>query len=119
MVFGSNPTGDKLREGDEKTPEGIYHIRDLYPHADWAKFIWLDYPTSQSWRKHFQAKLTGEINFLLPIGGEIGIHGVPKGGDNLIDERSNWTWGCVSLKNDDVNEIYQFVKQGTLVEITP
>ncbi len=119
VVFGSNPKGDKLSSGDQKTPEGIYHILDLYPHSHWSKFIWLDYPTSQSWRKHFQGKFTGKINFFLPIGNEIGIHGVPNEQDILIDQRSNWTWGCVSLKNNDVNEIYQFLKVGTLVEIVP
>lgn len=119
VVFGTNPSGDKLHEGDRKTPEGIYHVRDLYSHPHWSKFIWLDYPTPQSWREHFQAKFTGQINLLLPIGGQIGIHGVPSGKDTLIEQRSNWTWGCVSLKNHDVNEIYQFISQGTLVEIVP
>ena len=117
VVFGGNPKGDKLHEGDRKTPEGIFRVRDLYPHPTWSKFIWLDYPTPTSWRKHFKAKLGGEIDFSLPIGGEIGIHGVPSGGDILIDEGSNWTLGCVSLKNRDVDEIYQFVKAGTVVEI--
>ena len=119
VVFGSSPNGDKFHEGDNKTPEGIYYIRDLYPHSAWSKFIWLDYPTPQSWREHYRAKLAGEIDFLLPIGSEIGIHGVPKGKDSLIEKRSNWTWGCVSLKNQDVDEIYEFVSQGTLVEILP
>ena len=119
VVFGSNPVGDKRYEGDQKTPEGIYRIRDLYPHTAWSKFIWLDYPTPISWRKHFQSKFTSEINWFLPIGGEIGIHGVPQGQDRLIEERSNWTWGCISLKNEDVNEIYQVIHRGTLVEILP
>jgi murein L,D-transpeptidase YafK len=119
VVFGNSPSGDKLYEGDRKTPEGVYSIRNLYPHSDWSKFIWLNYPTSQSWREHFRAKLAGEINWLLPIGGQIGIYGVPSGQDALIDRRSNWTWGCVSLKNQDVNEIYQVVNIGTLVEIVP
>lgn len=119
VVFGGNPKGDKLHEGDQKTPEGIFRVKDFYPHADWSKFIWLDYPTPTSWRKHFKAKLAGEIDFALPIGGEIGIHGVPSGGDVLIDGGSNWTLGCVSLKNRDVDEIYEFVKVGTVVEIVP
>ena len=119
VVFGGNPTGDKLREGDQKTPEGIYYIRDLYPHQSWSKFIWLDYPRVESWREHFQAKLKGNLNWLFPIGGEIGIHGVPNEDDSLIDRRSNWTLGCVSLKNNDVDEIYDFVDTGTLVEIIP
>ncbi|MBT3756536.1 MAG: L,D-transpeptidase, partial [Candidatus Cloacimonetes bacterium] len=50
-------------------------------------------------------------------GGEIGIHGVPAGYDNMIDEKYNWTLGCISLKNVDVNEIYKLIKVGTRIEI--
>ena len=119
VVFGENPSGDKFVQGDQKTPEGILQIQDLYPHPEWSKFIWLDYPNPQSWRKHFQAKLTGEIGLLAPIGGEIGIHGVPQGLDILIPQRSNWTLGCVSLRNGDLEEIYPFLSPGTRVEIVP
>jgi len=119
LVLGSNPTGDKLNEGDNKTPEGIFHLRDRYPHPDWSKFLWLDYPTSEAWREHFQAKLTGKLNWLLPIGGQVGIHGVPLGQDSLIDQNTDWTWGCISLKNRDIDEIYNFVTAGTLIEIIP
>ncbi|MGB0562500.1 MAG: L,D-transpeptidase family protein [Spirulinaceae cyanobacterium] len=119
VVFGSAPEGDKFYEGDRKTPEGIYRVRDLYPHPAWSKFIWLDYPNPQSWRGHLQAKLTGQISPLASIGGEIGIHGVPEGQEGLIEKRNNWTWGCVSLKNADVDEIYTVIDQGTVVEIRP
>lgn len=119
VVLGGSPDGDKFREGDQKTPEGVYHIRDLYPHPDWSKFIWLDYPTSQDWREHLQAKPSGEIAPLASIGSEIGIHGVPDGGDGMIDRRVDWMWGCVSLKNDDVDELYAYLQVDTLVEIVP
>lgn len=117
IVLGGNPIGDKLAEGDKKTPEGIYRVRSLYPHPSWSKFIWLDYPNSQSWREHRRAKLAGKLNWDSSIGGEIGIHGVPEGSDDLIDNRSNWTLGCISLKNRDVDEIYQFIGNETVVEI--
>ena len=119
VVFGDNPTGDKFYEGDRKTPEGIFHILDFYDHPDWSRFMWLDYPNPQAWRENFQAKLAGKINWTLPIGGQVGIHGVPTGQDSLIEKRSNWTWGCISLKNNDVKEIYQVVSVGTMVEIVP
>jgi len=119
MVLGTSPTGDKLAEGDRKTPEGIYHVRDLYEHPDWSKFIWLNYPTPEDWKEHTQAKLAGEISPQATIGSEIGIHGVPSGADGLIDQQNNWTWGCISLKNKDVDEIYQVITQGTLIEIVP
>ncbi|GAA6615496.1 murein L,D-transpeptidase family protein [Scytonema sp. NUACC26] len=119
VVFGGTPTGDKLQQGDNRTPEGMLRIKDLYPHPQWSKFLWLDYPNPQSWRKHFQAKTQGKIAWYQPIGGEVGIHGVPQGGDTMIDDRKNWTLGCPSLKNKDVEELYQVVQKGTLVEIVP
>ncbi len=119
VVFGANPTGDKLQEGDRKTPEGIFKVRDLYPHSTWSKFIWLDYPNHDSWSKHLQAKKLGKIPLSAAIGSEIGIHGVPDNSDSLIDAQNNWTWGCISLKNKDVDEIYTFIKVGTIVKIVP
>lgn len=117
VVFGENPADDKLREGDMRTPEGIFKIRDSYPHPEWSKFIWIDYPTKTSWRKHVNAKLQGKINWWDTVGSEVGIHGVPKGADNLIAQRSNWTWGCISLTTKDIDELYQVVQVGTEVEI--
>lgn len=117
VVFGGNPTGDKLREGDKKTPEGTFRIRAQYPHAEWSKFLWLDYPTPYSWQKHYRAKADGTINPLQSIGGEVGIHGVPQGYDDSIDNRTNWTLGCVSLKNKDIDELYRVTQVGTIVEI--
>ena len=119
VVFGETPVGDKRHEGDRKTPEGLFRIRDLYPHPAWSKFLWLDYPTPQAWREHFQAKVSGDINWLLPIGGQIGIHGVPENATTLIDDQTNWTWGCPSMKNEDVEELYSIVQVGTVVEIVP
>ncbi len=117
VVFGSNPIDDKLRQGDSCTPEGIFKVRALYPHKSWSKFIWIDYPTEDSWKKHNTAKSSGLITENASIGGEIGIHGVPKGYDNMIDEKYNWTLGCISLKNPDINEIYSIIKVGTKIEI--
>jgi murein L,D-transpeptidase YafK len=118
VVFG-DPEGDKQREGDRKTPEGLFRIQDQYPHPQWAKFLWLDYPTAQSWCKHERSKQQGIIPNLSGIGGEIGIHGVPTGKDALVDNRTNWTLGCPSLKTKDIEEVYKVVQIGTLVEILP
>lgn len=117
VVLGFNSVDDKLKEGDGSTPEGIFKIKDLYTHPTWSKFLWLDYPTKDSWRKHIKAKGNGKINWLDSIGGQVGIHGVPDEQDFLIEKRSNWTLGCISLKNRDIEELYQVVKQGTEVEI--
>jgi len=117
IALGGNPKDDKLRQGDKRTPEGKFRVRELYHHDLWSKFVWIDYPTVDSWRKHNLAKTRGEIGEFDSIGGEIGIHGVENGQDWLIDRRINWTLGCVSLKNKDINEIYPLLQRGTAIEI--
>ena len=99
VVFGGNTTDDKLMEGDQCTPEGIFYMVSRYPHKDWSKFIWINYPTDDSWKKHSKAKQEGTIPKDAKIGGEIGIHGVPNGMNQFIDLQYNWTLGCISLKN--------------------
>jgi murein L,D-transpeptidase YafK len=117
VVLGGNPVDDKLRQGDQCTPEGIFLIQAKYPHKNWEKFIWINYPTEESWQKHRKAKEAGVIDAHVKIGGEIGIHGVPEGTDGMIDLRMNWTLGCISLKNKDINDFYPFVSKGTRVII--
>jgi murein L,D-transpeptidase YafK len=117
VVFGSNPIDDKLREGDRCTPEGKFKIKSKYPHSSWSKFIWIDYPNADSWKKHNVAKKNGLIPQNATIGGEVGIHGVPEGSDLAIDRKINWTWGCISLKIKDINEVYPYFNKNTVIEI--
>jgi murein L,D-transpeptidase YafK len=118
VVFGTNPVDDKLREGDRCTPEGEFRIKSKYPHKSWSKFIWIDYPNAASWTKHNEAIKKGLIPLDSQIGGEVGIHGVPKNCDYVIDQRQNWTWGCISLKNKDIDELYEVVSSNTQIKIT-
>jgi murein L,D-transpeptidase YafK len=117
VVLGGNPENDKLRQGDMCTPEGKFLVKAKYPHRSWDKFIWINYPNEESWEKHRQAKQNGIIGEHEKIGGEIGIHGVPKGTDEIIDLRMNWTLGCISLKNKDINDFYYLISTGTTVTI--
>ena len=117
VVLGGNPVDDKLRQGDQCTPEGRFKVRTKYPHSSWDKFIWIDYPNEDSWTKHNNAKHLGLIEETANIGGEIGIHGVPRGSDEIIDLGMNWTLGCISLKNEDINDFYPYISAGTLVII--
>jgi murein L,D-transpeptidase YafK len=89
IVLGDNPTGDKFIEGDRRTPEGIFHLKAMYPHSQWSKFIWFDYPNARSWQKHLTAKQTGKIPWYATIGGNVGIHGVPTNGDAMVDKQFN------------------------------
>lgn len=117
IVLGGNPVDDKRCEGDKCTPEGVFGVRDMYPHKKWSKFIWIDYPNEESWKKHLTSKQAGEIPGTATIGGEVGIHGVPEGCDYLIEEKTNWTLGCISMKNADINEIYPYINKNTKITI--
>lgn len=111
-VFGPNCTKQKLMEGDRCTPEGTFTIIQARDHEKWEKFMLFDYPNEESRRLHEQAKNTGFIPKEARIGGAVGIHGIWKNGDNVIDLKHNWTDGCVSLKNKDVVELSTLIIPG-------
>lgn len=119
-VLGEQPLGDKFYQGDRRTPEGSFTFRSKRVHAQWHKFIWIDYPNAESWRKFRDRQRSGAIPAGKDIGGEIGIHGVPDGMDHWIDAGADWTWGCIALRNADVDEIYPFiVPKRTMITIRP
>ena len=117
-VFGGNPVDDKMCEGDKCTPEGVFHIIDKHPHPEWDKFMLIDYPTKQSRIKFESNKAHGKIPPYATIGGGVGIHGIPANKPYLIDKGINWTLGCISLSNEDIEEIYNWVGIGTKVTIS-
>lgn len=117
VVFGNNTLADKKMEGDRNTPEGSFKIISKRIHDKWFRFLSLDYPNKESWDKFNKMKSRGEIPSTARIGGGIGIHGTWPHEDFQIDRYKNWTLGCISMKNDDIEEIYRFITPGTKVII--
>jgi murein L,D-transpeptidase YafK len=117
VVFGNNSLGDKKMQGDKNTPEGTFRIANKRVHEKWCRFLSLDYPTADDIEKFNKRKEKGEIPANASIGGGIGIHGVWPHEDYQVDRYKNWTLGCISMKNDDVMEIYAFTDAGTKVTI--
>ncbi|MFZ5453493.1 MAG: L,D-transpeptidase family protein [Thermodesulfobacteriota bacterium] len=115
IVLGNDPYNDKMRQGDTCTPEGVYRVVCKYPHPKWTYFILLDYPNTQNWLKFGRAKKAGKVPLDADIGGAIGIHGTEDPYKNLSGQ--NWTKGCVSLLNQDLEEIYPLINNKTLVVI--
>jgi murein L,D-transpeptidase YafK len=115
VVLGNDPYNDKLCQGDTCTPEGVYHVVSKYPHQRWSHFILLDYPNTQNWLKFGRAKKVGRVSPEADIGGAIGIHGTEDPLKNLTGQ--NWTKGCISLLNRDLEEIYPLINKKTLVVI--
>jgi murein L,D-transpeptidase YafK len=117
VVFGSKDLGDKMMQGDRKTPEGIFHVSSKRIHEKWNRFLALDYPNEESYQKFNERKAHGLIPANAQIGGEIGIHGTWPNEEFAIDQYQNWTLGCVSTKNMYIQEIYKNIPVGTKVII--
>lgn len=112
-VFGPNHVGQKLQEGDRRTPEGTFTIIDSKKHDKWDTFMLLDYPNEASTRNFEEAKANGLIPANARIGGAIGIHGIWPNGDNVIEMGHHWTDGCVALRNQDIQLLNTIIKPGT------
>ena len=117
VVFGNNSLDDKKMEGDKNTPEGRFRIQSKRIHEKWCRFLALDYPNEQSVEKFRKRKKEGEIPVQARIGGGIGIHGTWPHEDFVVDQYRNWTLGCISMKNEHVEELYRYTTVGTAVTI--
>lgn len=117
VVFGNNSLDDKKMEGDRNTPEGNFKIANKRVHEKWDRYMGLDYPTMESLQKFKMRKQRGEIPASASPGGGVGIHGTWPHDDYVIDNYKNWTNGCISLKNEDVEDLYSYVPVGTPVTI--
>jgi lipoprotein-anchoring transpeptidase ErfK/SrfK len=117
VVFGNNTLDDKKMEGDRCTPEGVFHVVSKKAHDKWDRFMALDYPTKESYEKFRLRKMSGEIPANARIGGGVGIHGTWPHDDYIIDRYKNWTNGCISMKNGDVEDLFSYLPVGTKVTI--
>jgi murein L,D-transpeptidase YafK len=117
VVFGSKSLDDKMMEGDRKTPEGTFHIVTKRNDPKWDRMMLIDYPTKADYQKFSERKAKGMIPRNAKIGGGIGIHGTWNHDEIAIDLYQNWTNGCISLKREDVEELYDLIPVGTKVII--
>ncbi|MEO8583961.1 MAG: L,D-transpeptidase [Flavitalea sp.] len=117
VVFGSTSQEDKMIAGDRKTPEGTFKIISMRPHPKWHEMLMLDYPNKESWDKFNKRKAQGLIPKSASIGGGIALHGTWPHDNIVVDDYTNWTQGCVSLRNEDLDEICEYIRPGIKVTI--
>jgi murein L,D-transpeptidase YafK len=117
VVFGNSSLDDKKMEGDRNTPEGTFAIVSKRIHEKWDRYMGLNYPTKEDLEKFNERKRRGEVPSYATPGGGIGIHGVWPHEDFVIDRYKNWTNGCISLKNEDIEDLYGYITIGTTVTI--
>jgi len=117
-VFGrSRWTGAKLMEGDTRTPEGSYLITEKRRSSRFDWFLKLNYPNGADQERFAALKASHEISAGAREGGQVGIHGTDSPALNVRDV--NWTLGCISVDNPDIEEMARLLPVGTLVVINP
>ena len=113
IALGGDPVGPKTRQGDHRTPEGLYVIDARNAHSQFHRSLHISYPNVAD-REH--ARKLG-----VPPGGDIYIHGLPNGYGfvGAAHRARDWTDGCIAVTNQEIEEIWALVGNGTPVEIRP
>lgn len=119
IVFGSKDLGDKMREGDKKTPTGNFTVVLKKIHNKWGPELLLDYPNAESFQRFNDRKAKGLIPKNARIGDGIAIHATRPEEEWTIDNFYNWTDGCVSVKYREMKDLYSYIPAGTKVKIQP
>lgn len=112
VSVGRKP-GRRVRRGDNRTPEGNYVIDRRNPNSSFYKSLHISYPSASDIRI---ARKLG-----VSTGEEVLIHGLPEGFEDLgpFHAEINWTRGCIAVSNEEMDEIWELVADGTPIKILP
>jgi murein L,D-transpeptidase YafK len=113
VAIGRGGLAPKQRQGDHRTPEGVYQIDHRKKDSRFHRALQVSYPNDTDRER---ASTLG-----VSPGGDIMIHGIMNGlgwlgsTHRLID----WTDGCIAVTDGEIEEIWSAVPDGTPVEIRP
>lgn len=113
VSLGKAPIGTKLQEGDQRTPEGFYWLDWRKTSDNYNLSLHISYPNiTDSARARREGVNPGSM---------IMIHGTPVDEDypEWYFQTLDWTNGCIAMKNSDIREVWDLVKDGTMIEIRP
>ncbi|MGD9011410.1 MAG: L,D-transpeptidase family protein [Desulfobacterales bacterium] len=113
IALGGDPVGPKVRQGDSKTPEGVYTIDSRNSNSEYHLSLHISYPNE------IDKKRAKELG--VSPGGNIMIHGIKNGLDwvGASHTELDWTEGCIAVTDAEMEEIYKLVPNGTIVVIMP
>jgi murein L,D-transpeptidase YafK len=111
VALGFTPTGHKDRQGDGRTPEGLFRIDRRNDRSAYHLSLGLDYPQP---RDRARARAGG-----YSPGGDIMIHGQPNSLPDSVIVKGDWTAGCIAVSNAEMREIWSVTDKNTLVEVKP
>jgi murein L,D-transpeptidase YafK len=113
IAMGDAPNGHKLKEGDQRTPQGRYFLDYKKSDSAFYKSIHISYPNEED-------KLRADALGISP-GGMIMIHGENPRSTLSPEEaqKYNWTNGCIAVTNKEMDELWRMIEPGTPIEIWP
>lgn len=113
VALGTNPSGPKRRNGDGRTPEGRYVIDSRLEESRFHRALHVSYPNENDLAF---ARAAG-----IAPGGGVMIHGLPNGESWVgeVHREFDWTNGCIGVTDDEMDEIWELVDDGTPIEIRP
>lgn len=113
VALGPSPAGPKTRQGDNKTPEGLYTIDSRNAHSQFHLALHISYPNAGDRARAARLKVNP--------GGDIMIHGLPPDYAYLgaLHRKVDWTAGCIAVTDAEIEEIWKMAPIGTVVEIKP
>lgn len=111
IALGFAPEGDKTRQGDGRTPEGIFRIAVRNDTSKYHLSLGLDYPQA-----HDRARAAAGG---YDPGGDIMIHGQPNALPDGTIIKGDWTAGCIAVSNREMREIWSVTTRETVVEVRP
>lgn len=109
--LGFAPAGHKNFEGDGRTPEGVYYIDRRNPNSRYHLSVGVSYPNTED---NARAMAMGRS-----AGSDIFIHGLGPEGRVLAPQKRDWTAGCIAVTDQEVEDVYAMVQDGTPIIITP
>jgi murein L,D-transpeptidase YafK len=113
IALGREPSGPKRQEGDGRTPEGVYTLDWRNPTSQFHRALHISYPRP--------ADAEHALRWGVSPGGQIMLHGLPNGiaAEQVGHPRRDWTEGCIALTNEEIEEIWARVDDGTTIIIYP
>jgi murein L,D-transpeptidase YafK len=117
VAIGSGGSGPKRMEGDNVTPVGTYHVTGRIKGL-FHNFLVVSYPNDDDRQRFAELKRRGEVPPGHGVGSGIGIHGTGNKEWNGVHKQSDWTFGCVALDDDEIDEVAAAVKDGTSIVIS-
>jgi murein L,D-transpeptidase YafK len=109
VALGGNPIGPKRHQGDRRTPEGRYRIDGRVADSRFHRALHISYPNREDVAF---ARRAG-----IEPGGDVMLHGLPNG-ESWVGEVHR-SYGCIGVTDDEMNEIWELVDDGTPIEIRP